>query len=49
MDNYDAKKVEAEVKHATEHHKDVDPERATSYFSEIFKNQAVFEFLEGIK
>jgi FKBP-type peptidyl-prolyl cis-trans isomerase (trigger factor) len=45
----DSKKVEAEVKHATEHHKDVDPERARSYFGEIFKNQAVFEFLEGIK
>ncbi len=45
----DEKKVEAEVKHATEHHKDVDPERAKSYFSEIFKNQEVFEFLEGIK
>lgn len=45
----DKAKVEAEVKHAAEHHKDVDPERARSYFTEIFKNQAVFEFLEGIK
>ena len=42
-------KVEAEVKHAKEHHKDVDLDRARSYFSHIFLNQAIFEFLEKQK
>lgn len=45
----DKKKVEDEVKHAQEHHKDVNPERARSYFEHIFVNQAVFEFLEKQK
>jgi trigger factor len=45
----DREKVEAEVKHALEHNKDIDPERARSYFSNIFQNQAVFEFLEKQK
>ncbi len=45
----DKKKVDDEVKHATEHHKGVDPERARSYFEHIFVNQAVFEFLEKQK
>lgn len=45
----DKKKLEDEVKHAMEHHKDVDPERARSYFEHIFVNQAVFEFLEKQK
>lgn len=42
----DKKKVDDEVKHTQEHHKDVNPERARSYFEHIFVNQAVFEFLE---
>ena len=42
-------KVEAEVKHAKEHHKDVDLDRARSYSSHIFLNQAIFEFLEKQK
>ncbi len=45
----DPAKVEAEVKHAREHHKDVDADRARSYFEHIFLNQAVFEFLEKQK
>jgi len=45
----DKDKVEAEVKHAVEHHKDIDPERARAYFANIFLNQAVFEFLEKQK
>ena len=45
----DKKKVEDEVKHAMEHHKDVDSDRARSYFEHIFINQAVFEFLEKQK
>ncbi|HVT75342.1 MAG TPA: trigger factor [Candidatus Paceibacterota bacterium] len=45
----DKAKVDAEVKHATEHHKDVDPARAQTYFEQIFLNQAVFEFLEKQK
>ncbi|HVU06530.1 MAG TPA: trigger factor [Candidatus Paceibacterota bacterium] len=45
----DKAKVEAEAKHASEHHKDVDPNRARSYFEHIFLNQAVFEFLEKQK
>jgi FKBP-type peptidyl-prolyl cis-trans isomerase (trigger factor) len=42
----DKAKVEAELKHAKEHHKDIDESRARSYFAHIFQNQAVFEFLE---
>ncbi len=42
----DKAKVDEEVKHAQEHHKDVDAENARSYFAHIFQNQAVFEFLE---
>ncbi|MFA6158678.1 MAG: trigger factor [Candidatus Paceibacterota bacterium] len=45
----DAEKVEKEVKHAQEHYKDLDMARAKSYFSNMFLNQAVFEFLEGQK
>ncbi len=45
----DPLKVEEEVKHAQEHHKDVDADRARNYFSHIFQNQAVFEFLEKQK
>jgi len=45
----DKKKVEDEVKHALEHHKGVDRDRAQSYFEHILINQAVFEFLEKQK
>ena len=45
----DKKKVDDEVKHALEHHKGVDSDRARSYFEHIFVNQAVFEFLEKQK
>ncbi len=45
----DAEKVEKEVKHAQEHYKDIDADRAKSYFSNMFLNQAVFEFLESQK
>jgi FKBP-type peptidyl-prolyl cis-trans isomerase (trigger factor) len=45
----DKTKVDTEVKHAAEHHKDIDPEKARSYFNQIFLNQAVFEFLEKQK
>ena len=45
----DPKKVSDEVEHTKEHHKDIDIERARSYFEHIFQNQAVFEFLEGQK
>ena len=39
-------KVEEEIKHAKEHHKNIDENRARVYFAHIFENQAVFEFLE---
>jgi FKBP-type peptidyl-prolyl cis-trans isomerase (trigger factor) len=45
----DKTKLDAEVKHAQEHHKDVDLDRARAYFEHIFVNQAVFEFLEKQK
>lgn len=45
----DAEKLEAEVAHTKAHHKDVDTDRARSYFEHIFVNQAVFEFLEKQK
>lgn len=45
----DKEKVEKELAHVKEHHKDVDEARARSYFSHIFLNQAVFEFLEKQK
>lgn len=45
----DKQKVEDEIKHAKEHHKDIDLERARAYFEHIFLNQAVFEFLEKQK
>lgn len=45
----DTSKVNDEIAHAKEHHKDIDIERARSYFENIFTNQAVFEFLEKQK
>lgn len=45
----DKTKVDTEIAHAKEHHKDVDIDRARNYFEHIFLNQAVFEFLEKQK
>lgn len=45
----DKEKLDAEVKHAQKHHKDVNPESARAYFEQILLNQAVFEFLEKQK
>ena len=45
----DMVKVEEEIKQAKEHHRDMDENRARMYFSHIFENQAVFEFLEKQK
>ncbi|MBI5134597.1 MAG: hypothetical protein HZA81_04455 [Candidatus Taylorbacteria bacterium] len=45
----DKARVETEVKHALEHHKDIPEENARNYFSQILLNQAVFEFLEKQK
>ncbi len=45
----DKAKLDAEVAHAREHHKDIDLDRARNYFEHIFQNQAVFEFLEKQK
>jgi len=45
----DPKKVSEEVAHIQEHHKDIDLERARTYFEHVLQNQAVFEFLEKQK
>ncbi|HEY9481314.1 MAG TPA: trigger factor [Candidatus Paceibacterota bacterium] len=45
----DMKKVDEEVKHAMEHHKNVPEAQARAYFAHIFTNQAVFEYLESLK
>lgn len=45
----DKEKVDAEVKHAKEHYKDLDEKHARAYFEQILLNQAVFEFLEKQK
>ncbi len=45
----DMVKVEEEIKHAKNHHKEIDENRARMYFAHIFENQAVFEFLEKQK
>lgn len=45
----DKAKVDAELAHAKEHHKDVPLDSARNYFEQIFLNQAVFEFLEAQK
>lgn len=44
----DAHRLEHEMKHIIEHHKDVEPEQARSYFNFVLTNEAVFEFLENI-
>jgi len=45
----DEKKVAAEIEHTKEHHKDIDIDRAKSYFEQVYRTQAVFEFLEKQK
>lgn len=45
----DKDKVEKEVSHIKEHHKDVKEEDARAYFTQIFTNEKVFEFLEDQK
>ncbi|MDE1874987.1 MAG: hypothetical protein KGH68_02890 [Patescibacteria group bacterium] len=45
----DKKRVDEELAHIREHHKDIDPERARAYFESVLLNQAVFEFLEKQK
>jgi FKBP-type peptidyl-prolyl cis-trans isomerase (trigger factor) len=45
----DMKKVDEEVKHAKEHHANIPDAQARAYFAHVFTNQAVFEYLEGLK
>jgi FKBP-type peptidyl-prolyl cis-trans isomerase (trigger factor) len=45
----DEKKVSAELEHVKKDHKDIDLDRAKSYFEQVYQNQAVFEFLESVK
>lgn len=45
----DKSKIEAEIKHLKEHHKDVDTSRAEIYYENMFRTQAVFDYLESIK
>ncbi|HMP67381.1 MAG TPA: trigger factor [Candidatus Paceibacterota bacterium] len=44
----DAHRLEHEMKHVIEHHKDVDQNNARLYFTHILTNEAVFEFLENL-
>jgi len=43
----DKEKVEHEMKHLLEHHKDVDVDNARAYVERMFSNEKVFEFLES--
>ncbi len=45
----DEEKINHEVEHIKESHKDIDPVKAKSYFEGIYTNEKVFEFLENIK
>jgi len=45
----DKTRVDAEVAHVKEHHKDVDADRARLYFEHMLRTQAVFEYLESLK
>lgn len=45
----DKAKVETEMKHVVEQHKDIDLDRAHAYFENAFKTQAVFDYLESVK
>ncbi len=44
----DQSKIDAELTHLKEHHKDIDADRARAYFEHTFKTQAVFDYLESI-
>jgi trigger factor len=45
----DAKRLEDEMKHLMEHHKEIDESHARNYVTHVLTNEAVFEFLENIK
>jgi FKBP-type peptidyl-prolyl cis-trans isomerase (trigger factor) len=45
----DAKRLEKELEHLKEHHKDIDENQAKSYLTHVLTNEAVFEFLENLK
>ena len=45
----DKAKVDAEVAHVVAEHKDIDADRARSYFAHVLRTQAVFEYLESVK
>ncbi len=45
----DEKDIEAEMKHATSHHQNVDLERFRSYISEMLVNEKTLKFLEELK
>lgn len=45
----DEKRMESEMKHIVEHHKEVDEHHARHYLSHVLTNEAVFEFLENLK
>jgi FKBP-type peptidyl-prolyl cis-trans isomerase (trigger factor) len=45
----DKTKVDAEMKHIVEQHKDIDLDRAHAYFEHAFQTQAVFDYLESVK
>jgi FKBP-type peptidyl-prolyl cis-trans isomerase (trigger factor) len=45
----DQEKLEKELKHITEHHKEISDHQARHYLSHVLTNEAVFEFLENIK
>ena len=44
----DAEKIEEEVKHIKEHHKEADENNLRIYVASILVNQKVFEFLESL-
>ena len=44
----DEKRLETEMKHLVEHHKDVDEKVARVYLSHVLTNEKVFEFLENL-
>jgi trigger factor len=45
----DEKRVEHEIKHLKEHHKDIDENHARNYVTHVLTNESVFEFLESQK
>ena len=45
----DKTKIDAEMKHILEQHKDIDLDRAHAYFEHAFQTQAVFDYLESVK